>query len=411
MNIVAIGGGTGLPVVLEGLKKYLYPRDRQHHFNELTAIVTVADDGGSSGRLRRDLDILPPGDIRNCLVALADTASILPDLFQYRFTKSPELNSHSMGNLLLAALSELTHDFQYAIQTTGRLLGVHGRVLPSTLERVELGAKLKNRRIIWGETAITKNGNGIEEVFLRPEDPSPVPLALEAIASADAIILGPGSLYTSLIPNLLIRGIVEAISESSAKKICVMNLMTQPGETDGYTAEDHLDAIFRHCGRPIFDYVILNAKEFEDGPLKEYKSKGSMPVDYNLRRIIKQGTICPIEEHVASETTKIRHDPDKLAQTILNVIRKKHGRTRTKGLRPSGDKTSNLQPQTPNIQPLPRSVATLGRIPLNMDLPEPCVNCLWLEWDKNKKECANRGTRVCPLFGKEIFKDLEPKEA
>ena len=405
MNIVAIGGGTGLPVVLKGLKKYLYPRDRQHHSNKLTAIVTVADDGGSSGRLRRDLDILPPGDIRNCLVALADTDSILPDLFQYRFTKSPELNSHSMGNLLLAALSELTHDFQYAIQTTGRLLGIHGRVLPSTLERVELGAKLKDRRIIWGETAITKNGNGIEieKVFLRPENPSPVPLALEAIASADAIILGPGSLYTSLIPNLLIRGIVEAISESSAKKICVMNLMTQPGETDGYTAEDHLDAIFKHCGRPIFDYVILNAKKFEGGPLKEYRTKGSMPVDYNLRRIIKQGTICPIEEHVASETTKIRHDPDKLAQTILNVIRKKHGRTRAKGLRFSGDKTSNLQPQTPNVQPPPRSVATLGRIPLNKDLSKQCSNCLWFEWSSTKKICVNRGTRVCPILHRKLF--------
>lgn len=395
MNIVAIGGGTGLPVVLKGLKKYLYPRDRHpedhpYHFNELTAIVTVADDGGSSGKLRRDLDILPPGDIQNCLVALADTDSILPGLFQYRFTKSPELNTHSMGNLLLAALSELTHDFQYAIQTTGRLLGIHGRVLPSTLERVELGAKLKDRKIIWGETAITKNRNGIEEVFLRPENPSPVPLALEAIASADAITLGPGSLYTSLIPNLLVRGIVEAISESSAKKICVMNLMTQPGETDGYTAEGHLNAIFRHCGRPIFDYVILNAKRLDGGPLKEYRSKGSMPVDYNLRRLIKNGVICPIEEHVACETTKIRHDPDRLAQTILKIINKHARKLEVKGLRPSGHATSNLQPS-------PSGIVTLGRIPLNMELSESCVNCLWLEWDKNKNECANRRTRTCPI--------------
>lgn len=366
------------------MKKYLYPQNRPHHFNELTAIVTVADDGGSSGRLRKDLDILPPGDIRNCLVALADTDSILPDLFQYRFTKSPELNSHSMGNLLLAALSELTHDFQYAIQTTSRLLSIHGRVLPSTLERIELGAKLKDRRIIWGETAITKDGEGIEKVFLRPKNPSPVPLALEAIASADAIILGPGSLYTSLIPNLLVRGIVEAISKSSAKKICVMNLMTQPGETDGYTAEDHLNAISRHCGRPIFDYVILNAKRLHGGSLKEYRSKGSIPVDYNLRRLIKRGII-PIEEHVACETTKIRHDPDKLAQTILKIIHKNDARTS-------------------NLQPLPSSVATPGRIPLNMSLSEPCVNCLWFEWDKNKNECVNRRDRTCPINLERAFK-------
>jgi len=367
MKIVAIGGGTGLPVVLKGLKKYLYPQDHPYHFNELTAIVTVADDGGSSGRLRRDLDILPPGDI------------------------SPELNNHSMGNLLLAALSELTNDFQYAIQTSGRLLGIRGRVLPSTLERVELGAKFKDQKIIWGQTAIAKSGNGIKQVFLKPQNPSPVPLALEAIASADAIILSPGSLYTSLIPNLLIRGIVEAISESSAKKICVMNLMTQPGETDGYTAQDHLDAIFRHCGRPIFDYVILNAKKLHGRPLKEYKSKGSIPVDYNLRRIIKQGTICPIEEYVVSETTKIRHDPDRLAQTILKIIGKNNA------------PTSNLQPPASNLKPLASSFTIPGRIPLNMDLSEPCVSCLWLEWDKNKNECANQGTRACPITLKRTF--------
>jgi len=318
MNIVAIGGGTGLPVVLRGLKKYLYSQNVQSS-NKLTAIVTVTDDGGSSGRLRKELGILPPGDIRNCLVALANTDNFLSDLLQYRFTKSKELNGHPIGNLLLAALTDMTRDFQCAIHLIGMLLKANGRVLPSTLERVELGAELKDGKIIWGETNIVKNG-GIKRVFLRPEDPEPVPFALDVIAAADAVIIGPGSLYTSIIPNLLIKGIAEAIYLSPAKKIYIMNLMTQPGETDGYTAEDHLDAIFRHCGQPIFDYVILNAKRIEGNVLNKYKNERSIPVSYNLRRIIKMG-IVPIEGDVVCHSSKIRHDPDKLAQAILEIVK------------------------------------------------------------------------------------------
>ena len=317
MNIVAIGGGTGLPVVLKGLKRYLYPNDARF-FSELTAIVTVTDDGGSSGRLKKELNILPPGDIRNCLVALAHKDSLFSDLLQYRFTKGKELNGHPIGNLLLAALADMTCDFQYAIYLIGALLKACGRILPSTLERVELGAELRDGSVMWGETAIAKNG-GIKRVFLKPKDPEPVPFTLDVIASADAIIIGPGSLYTSLIPNLLIKGIVEAICSSPAKKICVMNLMTQPGETDGYTARDHLGAIFRHCGQAIFDYVILNAKTLEGNALNKYKNEGSIPVSYNLRRVIKMGII-PVEEDVACQSNKIRHDPDKLAQTILRIV-------------------------------------------------------------------------------------------
>ncbi len=413
LNIVAIGGGTGLPVVLRGLKRYFYPEDKgrataalQHESsnpNRLTAIVTVTDDGGSSGKLRRNLNVLPPGDIRNCLVALADTDSILPDLLQYRFTRVQELNGHSIGNLLLAALSELTHDFQSAISTTGKLLNICGRVLPSTLETVVVGAKLKDGRVLWGETAISTSGNGIERVFLRPENPSPVSLTLETMASAHAIILGPGSLYTSLIPNLLVKGIVEAISSSPAKKICIMNLMTQPGETDGYTAEDHLDAIFRHCGRPLFDYVILNAKRFGGSALKQYRTKGSVPLDYNLKRIIKKGVICPIEEDVACETTKIRHDPGKLARTIIKIIGGKDHELEVKGWRHvNKPQASTLKPPTPtltsNLKLFTSGSAVPGRIPLNKNLSKQCSTCLWFVWSSTKKDCVNRETRVCPIY-------------
>ena len=317
VKIVAIGGGTGLPVVLEGLKRYLYPKNAQL-YNKLTAIVTVADDGGSSGRLRKELNILPPGDIRNCLVALANTESFLSELLQYRFTKGRELNGHPVGNLLLAALANMTCDFQYAIDLMSTLLKACGRVVPSTLEKVELGAELKDGRIIWGETAIARSG-GIKRVFLRPENAQPLPFVLQTIATADAVIIGPGSLYTSLIPNLLIKGVVKAISSSPAKKICIMNLMTQPGETDGYTAEDHLDAISRHCGQTIFDYVVLNNNTLRADTLDRYKNEGSIPVTYNLRKIIKMGII-PVEGDVACQGKKIRHDPDKLAKLILKII-------------------------------------------------------------------------------------------
>jgi len=320
MKIVAIGGGTGLPVVLKGLKRYLYPKNTQS-CNELTAIVTVADDGGSSGRLRREFNILPPGDIRNCLVALANTESFLCELLQYRFSKGRELNGHPIGNLLLVALANMTCDFQYAIDLISTLLKACGRVIPSTLEKVELGSELKDGRIIWGETAIARSGC-IKRVFLRPEDAQPSPFALQAIATADAIIIGPGSLYTSLIPNLLIKEITKAISSSPAKKICIMNLMTQPGETDGYTAEDHLDAISRHCGQRIFDYVILNNKTLRGNTLGRYKNEGSMPVNYNLRKIIKMGII-PVEGDVIYQDKKIRHDSDKLAKVILEITFKR----------------------------------------------------------------------------------------
>jgi len=320
MKIVAIGGGTGLPVVLKGLKRYLYPKNTQS-CNELTAIVTVADDGGSSGRLRREFNILPPGDIRNCLVALANTESFLCELLQYRFSKGRELNGHPIGNLLLVALANMTCDFQYAIDLISTLLKACGRVIPSTLEKVELGSELKDGRIIWGETAIARSGC-IKRVFLRPEDAQPSPFALQAIATADAIIIGPGSLYTSLIPNLLIKEITKAISSSPAKKICIMNLMTQPGETDGYTAEDHLDAISRHCGQRIFDYVILNNKTLRGNTLGRYKNEGSMPVNYNLRKIIKMGII-PVEGDVICQDKKIRHDSDKLAKAILEITFKR----------------------------------------------------------------------------------------
>ena len=262
-RIVAIGGGTGLPVVLEGLKHALYSelrsvrpdRDR----DRLTAIVTVADDGGSSGRLRQAYGVLPPGDVRNCLLALADSTSTLAALFDYRFDGGDEVGGHSLGNLILTALSGLEQDFSKAIDRGGEILGVRGRVLPSTTEDVRLRAEFDDGSSIEGESRISSVARTIRRVSIEPADAPASTAAIEAVSRADLVVIGPGSLYTSLIPVLLVRGLQDAIERSGARVVLVMNLTTQPGETDGYTAADHLVAIRRHApGLPIHD-VLLNA--------------------------------------------------------------------------------------------------------------------------------------------------------
>ncbi|MEA1962186.1 MAG: YvcK family protein [Bacillota bacterium] len=312
-SIVVIGGGTGLSVLLKGLKAHLV---------DLTAVVTVSDDGGSSGRLRTELGVLPPGDIRNCLVALAETETMMDRVFQHRFKKGEGIEGHNLGNLLLVAMSEITGDFVSAIQEVSKVLAVRGRVIPATLEEVVLGAKMKDGAVITGETAIRKYGEGIERLFLIPENCMPVADTIEAIMDADAVIIGPGSLYTSIVPNLLVRGVGSALADTKAVKIFISNIMTEQGETDDFTALDHLKTIMSYVDRPVIDYVVINTGKIDDDRLKRYQEERAIPVDFCHKNIESMGVkvIC---QDLVSDTDVAWHDSAKLAQLIMRVIEEK----------------------------------------------------------------------------------------
>lgn len=307
-KLVVIGGGTGLSVLLRGLKEYT---------SNLTAIVTVADDGGSSGRLRGDLGMLPPGDVRNCLVALADKEPLMENLLQYRFP-SGELAGHNLGNLLLAALNNLTGSFDGAIKGLSRVLAVRGQVLPVTLADISLCAEMEDGDIVCGESRIPESGKKIRRVFLQPESCFPMEEALGAIKCADAVILGPGSLYTSVLPNLLVRGIPEALAGSRALKIYVCNIMTQPGETTGYDAADHIQAILDHAG-PVVDCVLVNNGTIYGRVLSRYRKEGAQPVELNEEKISKLGVKLQAA-HLLQEGDMVRHHPDRLARHILHLV-------------------------------------------------------------------------------------------
>lgn len=309
-RIVAIGGGTGLSVLLRGLKNYT---------SNLTAIVTVSDDGGSSGRLRGELGILPPGDTRNCLVALADTESLMEKLINYRFDQGKGLAGHSLGNLLLAALTDITGGFDKAVKEIGKVLALRGRVLPSTLDNVVLCAELEDGTIVEGETRISSSRGRIRKVFLKPPDVAPLKEAIEAIEQADAVVLGPGSLYTSVLPNLLVRGLREALERTKAPIFYVCNVMTQPGETTGYTAYDHLKALVDHCGPGLVDYVVVNVAPIPRKLLARYREQGAYPVRVNRAALARQG-VKVMEERLIDKSNLIRHDPDKLARCIIRQV-------------------------------------------------------------------------------------------
>ncbi len=309
-KIVAIGGGTGLSTLLRGIKKYT---------NNITGLVTVADDGGSSGILRDEMGILPPGDIRNCLAALADTEPLMEDLFQYRFAEGEGLEGHSFGNLFIAAMTNISGDFEHAVKKSSEVLAIRGRVLPVTLEDMSLSARLKSGRTVEGETQISNIEGGIEEVFIDPEDSNPLPEALEVIAEADAIILGPGSLYTSVLPNLLVKDLAEAIKEADALKMYACNVMTQPGETDGYQASDHVKAIYEHVGEQIMDYILVNNEEVSAELVEKYAEEGAAPVEVDFTALKKLGLEI-IEEPMINQSDLVRHDADKLAKVIMNLI-------------------------------------------------------------------------------------------
>ncbi len=307
-KIVVIGGGTGLSVLLRGLKEYT---------SNLTAIVTVADDGGSSGRLRGELGILPPGDVRNCLVALADKEPLMEELLQYRFATG-ELAGHSMGNLLLAALTDMTGSFDQAVRSLSKVLAVRGQVLPATLSDVTLCAELTDGAVVQGESNIPRSRAGIKRMFLKPSRCHPLPEALLAIKGADAVVLGPGSLYTSIIPNLLVKGIPEALSKTSAIKIYVCNVMTQPGETGGFTASSHLRAINDHAGN-FLDYAVLNTGQVTPRLRSRYRQEGAEPVVADIAGVEKLG-VHAIKEDLIHRIDVVRHHPDRLAQAILRLV-------------------------------------------------------------------------------------------
>lgn len=363
LRVVAMGGGTGLSTLLRGLKRYVpapaasrratdvsprsqpdaepapnpaYPPQINRRtrpvaptlpcvISDLAAIVTVTDDGGSSGRLREDFKMLPPGDIRNCMVALSEDEHLLSRLFQFRFDQG-DLEGHSFGNLFVAALSHITGDFAQAVQMSSQILATRGRIYPATNTNVTLAARMDDGSLVCGETNITASPHRILELMLSPADAQSLPGALDAIANADLITLGPGSLYTSLITNLLVGGIPEAIAASKAIRVYVGNLMTQANESLGLTASQHIEKILAHCGSardPIFDYALINTAPISPTLLRQYALEGQTPIEPDLDRIRALG-VEPVTGNFAHEGDVLRHDPDRVTEALLKLALAKH---------------------------------------------------------------------------------------
>jgi uncharacterized cofD-like protein len=329
LRVVAIGGGTGLSTLLRGLKRYVAaPQGAQpvvdpayKHLpcliRDLTAVVTVTDDGGSSGRLREDLKMLPPGDVRNCMVALSEDEHLLSRLFQHRFEQG-DLGGHSFGNIFVAALSAITGDFAQAIQMSSQILATRGRIFPSTTANATLVARMDDNSLVHGETNISASKRFISELMLEPADAGPLPETLEAIAAADLITLGPGSLYTSLITNLLVSGIPEALAASRATRVYICNLMTQANESLGLTASQHIEKILDHAGSQIFDYALINTAPILPATVAQYARFGQTPIEADLERIRLLG-VEPITGNFVHEGEVLRHSYDHLAETTLNL--------------------------------------------------------------------------------------------
>ena len=310
-KIVVIGGGTGLSNLLRGLKV---------HTNNLTAIVTVADDGGSSGRLREDYQMIAPGDLRNCLVALAEQEGVMEDIFKFRFDGNGDLAGHSFGNLFITALTQVHGgDVEEALKAASNLLRVRGRVIPSSTELIKLVAELADGSIIEGESNIPTANSPIKRVYSQPANPKPEGAALQAIDEADAIILGPGSLYTSIIPNLLTDKIAEHLRASKANKIYICNVMTQPGETDGYSVADHVDALLRHGGEGIVETVLVNESELTPAIIENYRKVGSTPVEIDSDRL-KAKHIRTVKANLVDNKDTAIHNHDRLGKVIMDIV-------------------------------------------------------------------------------------------
>ncbi|MDR2860288.1 MAG: YvcK family protein [Elusimicrobiota bacterium] len=307
LKITALGGGTGLSTLLRGLKKYS---------DNITALVNVADDGGSSGKLRSELGVLPPGDIRNCLVALSEEESLMSKLFQYRFTAKGSLSGHSFGNIFLTAMSGISGGFDNAVANCAEVLAIRGKVLPITLSSVILEAELKSGKQITGESNISNVYERINEIILFPPNPPAAPKVLQAIRQADILLFGPGSLYTSVIVNFLVDGVVEAIKASKSYKIYIANIMTQPGETSGYKLSDHIAAIEKHSYKGILDFVLVNKAGIPEKIARRYKKQGANQV------VIDKTSVKVVKENLFSDELYARHDSAKLAKAIIKLIKK-----------------------------------------------------------------------------------------
>lgn len=316
-RIVVIGGGTGLSALLRGLKKYT---------SAITAIVAVTDDGGSSGMLRRELGVLPPGDIRNCLVALSEEETLMSRLFQYRFPAPGSLGGHSFGNLFIAAVSSMAGGFDNGIAFASKVLAVCGDVLPVTLSPVTLQAVLADGKIVDGESNIARSSAKIREISIRPGPPPAGPRVLEAIRDADAVVIGPGSLYTSIIANFLVRGIVPALRRLRVPRIYVANIMTQPGETSGYTLKDHVRALDQHAGGRIVSWIVANTGRLTPAVARRYARRQSFPVAADMR---SDGDTTLVKGDFISRVEFARHDPDALAAAIFGIIRRTVRRRKT----------------------------------------------------------------------------------
>jgi uncharacterized cofD-like protein len=325
--VVVIGGGTGLSTLLAGLKRYVavpgpVARSFSSQISNLSAVVTVTDDGGSSGRLRKELNMLPPGDIRNCIVALSEDEALLSKLFRHRFDKGSGLEGHSFGNLFLAALTSITNDFAEAVRLSSEVLATCGHIYPATTSNVELEALMEDGSRVRGETKITASKIRIKELLLVPPNPEPLPQTLRAIAEADLITIGPGSLFTSLTPNLLVRGIPQAIAASRALKVYICNLMTQANESIGRTAADHICALNAHAGGQIFDYALINQKPASREMKAKYALEGATQVVADCQAIRDLG-VQPVLGDYLSEGDVARHDTDRIARDLLKLVQQK----------------------------------------------------------------------------------------
>lgn len=320
LNLVAIGGGTGLSTLLAGLKRLVGKHGSEEiWFDNLSAIVTVSDDGGSSGRLREELQMLPPGDIRNCMIALSEDSNLLSRLFRYRFRGTGELGGHSFGNLFLAALAEVTGDFVEAVRLSSEVLASKGHIYPATISDVRLVAELEGGGVVRGETQISSSRSRIRKLRLEPDQCLPLPEALAAIRSADVITVGPGSLYTSILPNLLVSRVAAAIGAANATKVFICNLMTQPGETDGYTARQHLDIVKQYAPEIHFDFVIVNNRPISQEQTELYAAEGAVQIgiDEDLAEPDLNGEEDIVRADLLDEGEKVRHNSERLARVVV----------------------------------------------------------------------------------------------
>jgi uncharacterized cofD-like protein len=335
MKIVAIGGGTGLSMLLRGLKQYLSAANCNENgldywIDQLTAVVTVTDDGGSSGQLRQELHVLPPGDIRNCMVALAEDEALMTQLFKYRFEGNGHLQGHSFGNLFLTAMTGVVGgDFLEAIRLASEVLAIRGRIYPATVDDVCLAAELNDGRAMIGETNIVNANSQIKRMWLMPSEPQPLPQALAAISEADIITIGPGSLFTSILPNLLVPKIVDAIVASAAEKIFICNVMTQPGETTGFNAQAHIDAILSYAPQLHFNFMLVNNSPLSEEQYRCYAAKGAFPVAINIDQAIESmelvngGKMKIYYCDLLNDSNPARHNAGKLAAIIKNIAQTK----------------------------------------------------------------------------------------